>query len=133
MQFPAAHEDGNFDLTDGTARFVVPPKVKARWKVIPCAVNYPRYLWEGRVGRNVVALGNYGGYVSKLLDEALTGQVLFAKWSECMIFSWAGIDIVTDPFTLADYHQIRVAIHQLVDIEWRHILAPCASTDSGAQ
>jgi len=132
VQFAGALEDANFE-NDGTFCFIVPPKVKARWKVIAAAVNYPRYLWEGRPGRNACALGQYGGYTSKLLDESLAGQVLFAKWSECLIFNWSGIDIITDPFTLADWHQIRVVIHMLMDVEWRHIIAACASVDSGAQ
>jgi hypothetical protein len=67
------------------------------------------------------------------MDEALTGQVLFAQWSQCMIFNWAGVDFLFDPYTLADNFLVRIAIHMLVDVEWRHNIAACASTDSGAQ
>ena len=132
VQFAGALEDSNFE-NDGTFGFVVSPRCKARLKVIPAAVNFPRYLWEGKPGRNAVGLGQYGGYCSKLMDQSLTWPVLFAKWSELMIFSWAGLNILSDPYTLRDFYQIRVCIHQLVDIEWRHALAACASTDSGAQ
>ena len=132
VQFAGALEDTYF-LDDGTFGFVVPPKVKTRWKVIPAAINYPRYLWEKRPGRKACGLGLYGGYVSKLMDEGFAGQVLFAKWSECMIFDWAGVDIITDSYTLADWYQVRVAIHMLLDIEWRHIIGAVPSTDSGGQ
>ena len=132
MQFADALEDANLQ-NDGTFGFVVSPKTKAKLKAIPCAVNFPKYLWEGRPGREAVGLGQYGGYVSKLMDENLVGQVLFAQWSQCMICNWAGIDFLSDPYTLADNFLVRIAIHMLVDVEWRHNIAASASTDSGAQ
>jgi HK97 family phage major capsid protein len=71
VQFAGALEDANFE-NDGTFGFVVSPKTKARLKCIPAAVNYPRYLWEGRPSRNAVGLGQYGGWVSKADGRSAT-------------------------------------------------------------
>ena len=61
------------------------------------------------------------------------GQVIFGKWSECMICSWLGLDIHVDPFSLAVTGEIRVQVSLLADIRFRYPLAFCASSDSGAQ
>jgi hypothetical protein len=55
------------------------------------------------------------------MDAALAGQVLFGKWSECLICQWAGVDM------------IRVWVNALFDVQYRHNLAFCSSLDSGAQ
>ncbi len=47
MRFWGNVEDANIDLDDGTGAFIVSPKTKARFKSIPMAVNFPKYLWEG--------------------------------------------------------------------------------------
>jgi HK97 family phage major capsid protein len=129
MNFAGAIEDGNFE-NDGTFCFVTTPKVKARWKVIPMAVNYPKYLWQGR---HDVCDGQFRGYVTKLLDTPLVNGVLFGKFSEMVVCQWSGLDLVTDPYSLADFFQIRVVINALFDVQYRHNLAFCNSTDSGAQ
>jgi hypothetical protein len=67
------------------------------------------------------------------MDTALTGQVLFGKWSECLICLWSGVDVSTDPYTLGDSWQIRVCVNALFDVQFRHNLAFSTSTDSGAQ
>jgi Phage capsid family len=95
MQFYKNVESANFDLEDQSAAFIVSPKTKARWKVVPMAVNYPRYLRTGGTPDNICD-GLCRWFSSKMMDSALAGQVLFAKWSECCVFSWSGLDIVSD-------------------------------------
>jgi len=51
--------------------YVTTPKVKGRWKSIPVAINYPRYLWEGR---HDVALGQFNGFVTKFAPRLLVGK-----------------------------------------------------------
>ena len=58
---------------------------------------------------------------------------MFGKFSEAMVFQWSGLDIISDPYSLADQYQIRVCVNALFDIQFRHALAFSASTDFGAQ
>jgi hypothetical protein len=61
------------------------------------------------------------------------GQVIFAKWSEMLICSWIGLDVLVDPFSLVTSAEIRVRTSLLADIGFRYPLAFCASADSGAR
>jgi hypothetical protein len=94
---------------------------------IPASVKWTLVLFQ------TLLQSNPKGFQTKLMDSALTGQVLFGKWSECLICQWAGIDMVTDPYSLGDYFQIRVCVNSLFDVQFRHNLAFCTSVDSGAQ
>jgi hypothetical protein len=59
--------------------------------------------------------------------------VIFGKWSEMLICSWVGVEILVDPFTLATAASIRVRSSLLADIAFRYPLAFCASGDAGDQ
>jgi hypothetical protein len=45
---------------------------------------------------------------------------------------WGGIDVVTDPYTLADQGIIKVTTTILTDIAVRQAAAFCVSTDTSA-
>jgi len=112
------------------ASFIATPLTKAKLKTIPAAVNYPRYLWEGK---HDVGLGLANGYITKAMNTLVPNQMLFGKFSSLVIGNWAGLDILTDPFTLADSGQIRVVVHALVGTGIRHALSFAVSTDAGNQ
>jgi hypothetical protein len=59
--------------------------------------------------------------------------VIFGKWSEMIIASWVGLEILVDPYSLAITAELRVRVSLLADIQFRYPLAFCASSDSGAQ
>ena len=127
-----------FSLT-GTEAFVTTPKVKAKWKATPLAVNYPKFIWEDGGGQGIVGLGLEKGFVTKILDDGgatlsgLGGQVVYGVWSECRIGYWNGLAVVTDPYSLADSYQSRVVSHLLTNVQFRHPQAFCVSTDTGLQ
>ena len=57
--------------------------------------------------------------------------MIFGKWSEMLICTWLGLDVMVDPFSLAVTGEIRVQVSLLADIQFRYPLAFCASADSG--
>ena len=59
--------------------------------------------------------------------------MILGKWSEMIIASWVGVEILVDPFSLATQAEIRVRSSLLADIQFRYPLAFCANADSGAQ
>jgi hypothetical protein len=109
-QFCGNVEDANVIL-DNTAAFIATPKTKSRLKTIPAAVNFPKFLWEQK---HDVGLGLADGYVTKAMNTLIANQVLFGKFSSLVIGQWAGLDIVVDPYTLADDFQIRIVVHALI-------------------
>jgi HK97 family phage major capsid protein len=136
VEFEGNVESSNVSL-DRAVAYITTPKTKAVWKTTPKAVNYPVYLWEGGGAQN--APGMVNGYAAFATNQINTGpaavpnMVLFGVWSECILATWSGLDIVTDPYTLAPNFQIRIVMNLLTDIAFRHAIAFCASTDAGNQ
>jgi hypothetical protein len=123
-------------VNDGTFGYAVDPLCRDKWQQqtkTPGATQYPVYLWEntsdpsdpfGRVnGRRAIS--------STQLSSA--NKVIFGKWSEMLICTWLGLDVMVDPFSLAVTGEIRVQVSLLADIQFRYPIAFCCSTDSGAQ
>ena len=81
------------------------------------------FLWEN--SGDDPTFGRVNGRRAISSTQLPAGQVLFGKWSEMIIASWIGIEILVDPYSLATTAEIRVRASLLADI--------CASSDSGAQ
>jgi hypothetical protein len=50
-----------------------------------------------------------------------------------IIATWLALDVFVDPYSLAIQSEIRVRASLLADIQFKHALGFCASSDSGAQ
>lgn len=129
VQFEGHVENNNVGL-DNTCAYITSPLVKSSWKTTPKAVNFPVFLWErGDVGQN----GEVNGYRAFATKQINNNVVVFGKWSDCIVATWSGLDMITDPYSLADTFQIRVIVNLLTDIQFRYVLSFCASTDAGNQ
>lgn len=89
-----------------------------------------KMIWDGNHLDGAVA-----GYkaissnqVSKTLGGGAEQGILFGNWSELLIGQWAGIEIVTDPYTLLDRGLIRLVLNLIVDVQIRHPEAFCKAT-----
>jgi len=113
-------------VSDGTGGYVASTKTKRKWKALQKNVNYPSYLWEN---------DSVNGYRALAINQlAATDRVIFSsRWSDCLIGMWPAIDIVSDPFSMAEYSIVKVVTNLLADVQFRYALSFCPSTDSGAQ
>ena len=93
--------------------------------------RYPSFLWENTGDDDT--FGRVNGRRAISSTQLPAGQVILGKWSEMIIASWVGVEILVDPFSLATQAEIRVRSSLLADIQFRYPLAFCASSDSGAQ
>jgi HK97 family phage prohead protease len=130
VAFEGHVEDCNVDL-DGSATYITSPLVKSTWKTAPKAVNFPVYLWEN--GERGSADGIVNGYRAIATKQVKSNAVIFGKWRDSIIATWSGLDMVTDPYTLAHQNQIRVVVNLLTDINFRYCVSFAASTDAGNQ
>jgi len=110
-------------VNDGSFGYATDPTVRDKWQQAQKATNYPVYLWEN--SDDDPTFGRVNGRRAISSTQLPAGQVLFGKWSEMIIASWIGIEILVDPYSLATTAEIRVRASLLADI--------CASSDSGAQ
>lgn len=56
--------------------------------------------------------------------------ILFGNWRELLIAEWGALDLITDPYSLADKGLVRVISTQLVDINLRHVQSFAAMLDA---
>lgn len=129
VEFETDLATANADQT-GIPVFITSPAVRGKWKTILKAsgalVNSASFLWD------MDMVNGYRGVVSNQIASA-TNLVYFGVPSEIVDATWAGIDVVVNPFSLDSTGQIRVTVTQWTDIALRHGPAWIQSTDSGAQ
>jgi hypothetical protein len=118
-------------VNDGSYGWAVDPTVRDKWQQAPKVAGYPSFLWENTDDDDT--FGRVNGRRAISSTQVPPGQVILGKWSEMLICSWIGLEILVDPFTLAAQAEIRVRSTLLADIQFRYPLAFCASSDSGAQ
>jgi HK97 family phage major capsid protein len=116
---------------DGSFGWAVDPTVRDKWQQAQKALNYPVYLWEN--SDDDATFGRVNGRRAISSTQLPAGQVIFGKWSEMLICSCVGLEILVDPYSLATTSEIRIRASLLADIQFRYPLAFCASSDSGAE
>jgi HK97 family phage major capsid protein len=116
---------------DGSYGWAIDPTVRDKWQQTAILSGFPRFLWEN--SNDDAVFGYVNGRRAISSTQLPAGQVLFARWSDLLICTWVGVEILTDPYSLATQGEVRVRASLLADIGFRYALAFCASTDSGAQ
>jgi HK97 family phage major capsid protein/HK97 family phage prohead protease len=135
VQFEGAIESNNIDLDNSSCGYVTSPNVKTLWKTMakvdPRATNqfFPSFIWEDGPGGG--AEGRVNGFKALATNQITNDKVVFGRWSDLVIAQWGGIDLLTDPYTLASSFQIRIIINLMTDIDMRYAPAFCYSTDTG--
>jgi capsid protein len=118
-------------VNDGSFGYATDPTVRDKWQQVAKVATYPSFLWES--SGDDPTFGRVNGRRAISSTQLPPGQVVFAKWSEMIIASWVGIEVLVDPYSLATTAEIRVRASLLADIQFRYPLAFCVSADSGAQ
>jgi HK97 family phage major capsid protein/HK97 family phage prohead protease len=112
------------DADVDTMKWITSPGVRGAWKGVPKVSAYPTFLWENDM------VNGYGAFAT---NQVPSNKVIFGNWADLIIANWAGIDVVTDPYTKAGTGEIVVTIRLMMDIGIRRPQSFCYSTDSGAQ
>jgi HK97 family phage major capsid protein len=135
VQFEGNVEQNNIDLDDGSCGYVTSPSVKTLWKTMAksdprTTTNYfPTFIWEE--GPTPSGEGRVNGFRALATNQITDNKVIFGRWRDLVSAMWGGIDLVTDPYTLASSFQIRIIINLMCDIDFRYGPAFCYSTDTG--
>jgi hypothetical protein len=106
---------------DGTFGYATDISVRDKWQQVPKVATYPSFLWENSPDDDT--FGYVNGRHALSSTQLPTGQVIFGRWSDCLICTWLGLDILVDPFSLATQAEIRVRVSLLADIQFRYPLA----------
>ncbi len=115
----------------GSLAYATSPSARAKLKAAAkIGTTYPVFIWEkgGAPGE-----GEVNGYRAVATKQIAGDKMIFGNWADMIIADWIGMDVVVDPYTLADKHQVKTTINMLADVGIRHVGSFCASTDSAAQ
>jgi HK97 family phage major capsid protein len=135
VSFEGHIEQNNIDLDDSSCGYVATPSSKSTLKTTakadPRATNqfYPMFVWEeGAAGGPEGRMNGYRALASNQLNT--TNQMIFAKWSDMIIGLWGGLDLITDPYSLASNYQIKVIVNIMCNITLRYGPSFCYSTNA---
>lgn len=62
-------------------------------------------------------IGSWEGYIS---NQITSGDVFFGDFSQVLIGSWGGVDLLVDPFSQSQKGVTRMTIFQTADVALRH-------------
>jgi hypothetical protein len=116
---------------DGSFGYAVDPATRDKSQQAPKLAGYPSFLWENIPGDDT--FGYVNGRRAISTTQLSGGKVIFGKWSELILASWLGVEILVDQYSLATTAEIRIRVSLFADIGFRYALAFCASSDSGSQ
>lgn len=111
---------------NGNLAYVCDSATRGKLKqAVRVASTDSRFIWED---------DEINGYRAVVTQQLVSShRMIFGNWADLVIADWIGMDVVVDPYTLADKHQIKVTINMLADIGVRHVASFAATTDSAAQ
>jgi predicted phage gp36 major capsid-like protein len=130
LQFEATLDGGAQVHNDSTYGWCAAPDVRTKWMQVPKVATFPEFLWsqpdsevDGRVaGRKAVSS-----------SQMPTGTVIFGRWSDAMIASWAGVEILVNPFVRAVQAEFLITMNLFVAVAFKYSSAFVSSSDSASQ
>jgi HK97 family phage major capsid protein/HK97 family phage prohead protease len=108
----------------GALGWITTPAVRAKWKSLVRFSSTASPIWTDE--------NTINGYRAEVTNQVSTGLIIFGNWNDLVMASWAGIDVVVDPYTLASNSQIKIVVNQMADIAVRNANSFCKSTDTAA-
>ena len=123
--------------------YITTPLARGKWKTNAKISGFPSFLWEagavkwddGGKGTDAGLVNGYRAFATNQLSSftinagtgagAATNGCIFGNFNDLIIANWAGIDVVTDPYTAAATGEIVVTIHLMCDIGVRRPRSFC--------
>src|SRR5262249_17813731 len=113
LQFEAELDGGAQVHNDGTYGRAAAPDVRTKWMAVPKLAGYPEFMWnqpdteiDGRVaGRKAVSS-----------SQLPAGAVIFGRWSDAMIATWVGTEILVNPIFRATQAELVITLNLWVAI-----------------
>lgn len=115
----------------GRLGYLLSNKIKGTLKTQPVAEGTPLMVLADNN-----QLNGYQFVASNLVKDAAKGTataasaIVFGNWSDLIIGQWGGMDITTDPYTLARLGQVRITINTFWDILVRRAASFAAMLDA---
>lgn len=106
--------------------WVINPDIAAVLRALTVDAGSGRFVLEGN------QLLGYNCIVSTLAPTNIDTDknlILFGDWDKCVIANWGGADIMVDPYTKAEFGNIRIIVNTYWDSELIHASSFCKGDD----
>jgi HK97 family phage major capsid protein len=131
LEFEATLDGGaQVHNTDGSYRWAAAPDVRQKWMATPKISGYPAFLWEQPDDDDD---GRIAGRKACSSSQLPAGSIIFGRWSDVLVGTWAGAEILVNPFVRAIQAELVITINLLVAVAFRYSSAFVASSDSASQ
>ena len=110
----------------GDMAFVLSAAAVGKWKtILKDSVAGADYLINS-------VNGTANGYMVHRTNQVAGNVSFFGVWSQLVMASWAGLEVIVDPYALKKSGQVEITVNELCDLAVRQPLAFNVSTDSAA-
>jgi HK97 family phage major capsid protein len=130
LKFEETIDDGAQAHNDGTFGWAVAPDVRSKWAAAPKVATFPSYLWEQP---NDELDGRIAGRRAISTSQMPAGKVIFGRWSDALIGTWVGVEILVNPFLRAIQSEHVLTLNMWVGVGFKYSSAFVSSSDSASQ
>ena len=130
LKFEDTLDGGAQVHNDGSYGWCAAPDVRLKWMQAPKITGYPEFLWSQS---DLEIDGRVAGRKAVSTSQMPTGRIIFGRWSDSMIPTWAGAEILVDPYVRAIQSEHVITLNLLVAIAFKYSCAFVSSSDSASQ
>jgi HK97 family phage major capsid protein len=121
VELETAIAEDNADIA--AMGYVTTPGIRGDAKTTEKATGTAQFLWTGGVQDG--EMNGYRAMASNQMSKVLgTGQnehgILFGAWEHLLVGEWGALELIVDPYTLADKGLIAVTLFVIADINARY-------------
>jgi HK97 family phage major capsid protein len=110
----------------GNPSYVTNAKVRGKMKNVEKASNTGLFLWDDRNANTPI--NGYKTVISNAVPSTLTkgsssgvcSAMVFGNWSDMMMATWGGLDLLINPYTKGKEALVEVIVNMYADIAYRH-------------
>lgn len=116
----------------GSIAYLTNSKVVSKLKQTLQAAGVPGFIMSGGYtnGAKVFTTNAVPSTLTKGTSVSVCSAIIAGIWSELFIGLWGGLDLTVDPYTRADYNEIKLVLNQFADVACRNAESFAAMKDA---
>jgi hypothetical protein len=130
LKFEDTLDGGAQVHNDGSYGWCAATDVRTKWMAAQKTLNYPSFLWEQP---DTEIDGRVAGRKAVSTSQMPAGSVIFGRWSDAMIATWVGAEILVNPFLRATQAEHVITLTLFTGVAFKYSSAFVSSSDSASQ
>jgi HK97 family phage major capsid protein len=130
LQFETTIDEGAQVHNDASYGWCAGNGVRQKWMATTKVGTYPSFLWEQP--DNEID-GRVAGRKAVNSSQMPANSIIFGRWSDVIIASWAALEILVNPYTYAISAKHLITVNLFAAVNFRYSSAFVTSSDSASQ